>query len=178
MLASVFDAQTVEFFPQGGQAAVPLHLLVVDPEPAVRRVLDNLRESLSASGAEVVIGALPKVAVREVHLIQLFQNLIGNALKFRHPDRIPRVEISAARDQGFHVFSVADNGIGFDPRHATKIFDIFRRLHSAEEYPGSGMGLAICARIVSSHGGRIWTEASPGMGATFRFSLPIQDGDA
>lgn len=146
-----------------------------DPQAALGEALANLREAVSASGADVISGAMPMVAARQVHVVQLFQNLIGNALKFRDPQRDPRIGIAAVPatgEAGFVQFTVADNGIGFDPGSASAIFDIFKRLHTSDEYPGRGMGLAIAARIVASYGGRIWAEGMPGSGATFRFTLP------
>jgi light-regulated signal transduction histidine kinase (bacteriophytochrome) len=110
--------------------------------------------------------------VHEVHLTQLFQNLIGNALKYRRAED-PYVQISATASEGCNVFSVSDNGLGIDPRFGEQIFGLFKRLHTREEYPGSGIGLAICKRIVEQYGGRIWLERStPGAGSVFCFSLP------
>jgi light-regulated signal transduction histidine kinase (bacteriophytochrome) len=104
-------------------------------------------------------------------LEQVMTNLIGNALKFRGADP-PAVHVAARRDGRQWVFSVSDNGIGLDPRYADRIFVIFQRLHGRDEYPGTGVGLAICKKIVERHGGQIWVESAPGAGATFHFSLP------
>src|SRR5262249_46160717 len=104
-------------------------------------------------------------------LLQLFQNLLGNALKFRGP-RDPVVKISATRETSTWRFSVSDNGIGIEPQHHTSIFDIFRRLHTREQYPGNGIGLAICKRVVPRHGGEIWVNSDYGRGSDFQFRLP------
>jgi light-regulated signal transduction histidine kinase (bacteriophytochrome) len=106
-------------------------------------------------------------------MVRLFQNLIGNALKYRKPDQAPKIHVSAEQDHHDWVISIQDNGIGFAPEYASSIFTPFKRLHQAGEYPGTGVGLAICRRIVESHGGRIWAESKVGEGATFRFTLPL-----
>ena len=105
-------------------------------------------------------------------LTQLFQNLIGNALKFRKPDEPPRVEVQAEPDGDFWRISIRDHGIGLDPKFSERVFVIFQRLHSRDEYEGTGLGLAICKKIVERHGGRIWVESKEGEGATFFFTLP------
>jgi PAS domain S-box-containing protein len=145
-----------------------------DAGKVVRQVLADLHMSMRETGAEVKIGELPTLPVQKAHLAQLLQNLIGNALKYHRPGMTPKVEISAHRDGDRWQFAVSDNGIGFDPAYAERIFGVFRRLHTREQYPGSGIGLAICARIVAHYGGRIWAESVAGMGATFRFTLPAE----
>ena len=104
-------------------------------------------------------------------LTQLFQNLVGNALKFRG-ERPPQIHIGVARDNGDWRFSVADNGIGMEPQYFERVFLVFQRLHTRKEYQGTGIGLAICKKVVERHGGRIWAESEPGRGATFCFTIP------
>ena len=107
------------------------------------------------------------------HLRQLFQNLIGNAIKYRSEDRAPTVHIGAERQDGYWVFTVRDNGIGIQPEFKEQIFGLFSRLHNADRYAGTGIGLAICQRIVERYHGRIWVESEPGRGSEFRFTLPV-----
>jgi len=110
----------------------------------------------------------------EAQLTQLFQNLVGNAIKF-HNDEEPRVHISAQPGPNEWVFSIRDNGIGIDPSYTGRIFEMFQRLHTRTKYPGTGIGLAICKKIVERHGGRIWVESQPGQGATFYFTIPMRE---
>ncbi len=135
-------------------------------------VLENMKTRMEEDGAIIEVDDLPVVSMHEIHLSQLFQNLIGNALKYRGQEA-PRVHVSSSRQDGWCVFSVADNGIGIEPQYANQIFALFKRLHSRDEYPGSGIGLAICQRIVEQYGGRVWMEKSvPGSGSTFCFAVP------
>jgi PAS domain S-box-containing protein len=145
-------------------------LTVVSTEAALAAALANLRLTIREAEAEIVQEPLPQVLGDETQLIQLFQNLIGNAVKFRGKEA-PRVEISARRDGDEWTFSVRDNGIGVEQEFAERIFVIFQRLHERDRYAGTGIGLAISKRIVERHGGRIWLESAPGKGATFRFTL-------
>jgi light-regulated signal transduction histidine kinase (bacteriophytochrome) len=108
----------------------------------------------------------------EAQLAQVFQNLIANAIKFRRDEVPPRVHVSAEREGDVWTFCVTDNGIGVDPAQADHLFQIFQRLHTQEEYPGTGIGLALCKRIVERHGGHIWVESQPGEGSAFCFTLP------
>jgi light-regulated signal transduction histidine kinase (bacteriophytochrome) len=134
--------------------------------------LSNLDTSLSESGAEIASGELPVIVGDQSQLTQVFQNLIGNAVKYAGT-RSPRIKISADRDpKGTWVVSVADNGIGIQPEFQRQIFEIFKRLHHRQEYPGTGIGLAICKRVVERHHGQIWVESEPGQGSTFSFTLP------
>jgi PAS domain S-box-containing protein len=142
-----------------------------DAHSVLDKVLLDLRLQINEHHAEIVCDELPRVRMHEVHLQQLLQNLLSNAIKYRSGKRL-RVHISAVRN-GQWVFSVGDNGIGLDPRYAEQIFGVFKRLHNSEEYPGTGIGLAICQKIVERYGGRIWVESAVGNGATFFFTLPI-----
>lgn len=144
----------------------------VNAASVLDRVKENLRKCMENSGATIVAGELPWVCIHEIHLEQLFQNLIGNALKYRGKEP-PLVRVSGKREQGWWVISVADNGIGIEPQYLDQIFGLFKRLHTRRQYSGSGIGLAICKRIVEQYGGRIWVESSaPGAGSVFCFAVP------
>jgi PAS domain S-box-containing protein len=136
--------------------------------------LTHLDQAIQESGATITHDSMPVLPVDRGMMVRLFQNLIGNAVKYRKPDQPPTVHISAEQRGHEWVISVRDNGIGFDPKYASSIFVPFKRLHTAEEYPGTGVGLAICRRIVQSQGGRIWAESVPGEGTTFSFTLPAE----
>ena len=144
----------------------------VDCNGLLEEVLSNLRVAVEESRAVATHDPLPTVMADGGQLGQLFQNLIGNAIKFRGEEP-PRVHVSAERRPNEWLFSVRDNGIGVDPQYAERIFVIFQRLHNREEYSGTGIGLAICKKIVERHGGRIWVASQAGQGATFYFTLPI-----
>jgi PAS domain S-box-containing protein len=145
----------------------------VDANGALKAALANLSDAIANSGAEITSDPLPSVRVNGTHLQQLFQNLIGNAIKYRSPERPPAVRLEAKQQNGYWVFSIADNGIGIDPNYKENIFGLFKRLHSSDEYSGTGIGLAICQRIVDRYHGRIWVESEPGRGSTFLFILPV-----
>lgn len=146
----------------------------VNSEKVLASVLEDLKVQIEQSGAIVSSERLPAVAVHENRLAQLFQNLISNSLKYRG-NEAPRIHISATEQDAWSIFCIVDNGIGIDPKFANQVFALFKRLHSRDEYPGSGIGLAICQRIVEQYGGRIWLEKSgPGEGSTFCFALPTQ----
>jgi signal transduction histidine kinase len=149
---------------------------LIDADDLVTSARMNLAVGIEETGAEVeVAGDLPVVYGERSLLALVFQNLIGNGIKF-HAEEAPRVRISAERENGFWRFTVADNGIGIDPEYAERIFVIFQRLHAKEAYAGTGIGLAMCRKVVEHHGGRIWLDASAnGGGATFRFTLPVPD---
>ncbi len=147
----------------------------VDCEVCVTRSLSNLRIAIEETHAAVERSALPHVLGDGTQLTQLFQNLIGNALKYRSQDP-PRIEIRAERKDAAWLVTVRDNGIGIPPEQHERIFGMFQRLHGREEYPGTGIGLAICKKIVDQHGGDLWVESETGQGSTFFFTLPaIED---
>jgi light-regulated signal transduction histidine kinase (bacteriophytochrome) len=146
-----------------------------DCNKVFHETVSNLRQAIEESGAEVTSDPLPTVEGDPVQLGQLFQNLIANAIKFRD-EAVPKVHVSAHEENGETVVSVKDNGIGIDPRHAERIFQIFQRLHERGKYPGTGIGLAVCKKIVTRHGGRIWVESEPGRGSNFRFTLAPRHG--
>jgi PAS domain S-box-containing protein len=139
----------------------------------VDKVLETLSERVRESGADITVAAeLPRVMADPVQLEQVFQNLLSNALKFRSPERQPRITIGASREGEQVRFAVSDNGIGIEERFFERIFGMFQRLHPGEHYEGAGVGLALCAKIVRRHGGRIWVESEVGKGSTFSFALP------
>lgn len=143
-----------------------------DCQAVFGRAVADLRAAIEKSGAVVTRDPLPTVMADATQLAQLFQNLIGNAIKFRS-DKQPEVNVGAERKDYEWQFSVQDNGIGINPDYHQRIFSIFERLHGTE-YPGTGIGLAICKKIVERHGGRIWVESQPGKGSTFYFTIPIR----
>jgi len=146
---------------------------ITDGRKALHAALGNLDASIVEAQAEIIAGDLPAVRMRQSHLQQIFQNLIGNAIKYRRDDCPLRISITASRSGECWLCSVADTGIGIDPEFREKIFGIFQRLHTTSEYPGTGMGLAICQRIVERYRGRIWVESEPGQGSTFCFTIPV-----
>jgi PAS domain S-box-containing protein len=161
-------------YSRAGRGDAPL--VAVDTCAVVERVAEGLHAVADAREADVRIGDLPVVQGDEHQLGQLFQNLIGNAVKFVPEDRTPVVEVSAKRDGDRWCFAIADNGIGLEPAHAERIFRMFQRLHTRESYPGTGIGLAIAKKVVERHGGTIWAEPRPEGGSLFRFTLPVAEG--
>ena len=145
---------------------------ITDANEALADTLDNLAIAIKEANASVTSVPLPKLPVRRSHLEQVFQNLIGNAIKYRSPDKNPSIHITAERLSREWAFAVRDNGIGIEPIYKETIFGLFQRLHTNEEYSGTGIGLAICQRIVEQYQGRIWVESKPGEGSTFRFTIP------
>jgi len=143
-------------------------------DSAVRQALSGLRQTIEEQQAEVTMDALPVVIGEAKHLTELMQNLLDNALKFRKSDVRPRIHISVEQRENEWVFGVHDNGIGIEPEYLDRIFIIFQRLHARPAYTGTGIGLAICRKIVEWHGGRIWAESRYGEGSSFYFTLPVK----
>jgi PAS domain S-box-containing protein len=185
----VLDEEAGQLFDVAVAGALRMHALVealleysragevadstLEPVPVSKVIGDaiaNLRSSIYETGADVSLGPLPVVSANPLHLMQLFENLIGNALKY-HSQRPPRVSVTAVEGAGEWVFCVEDNGIGIPAAYQSQIFGLFKRLHG-NEYPGTGIGLATCKRIVDRHGGTIWVESDPGKGSRFLFTLP------
>lgn len=188
--ARLLDERGLDSLNQIRSGARRMHVLLDDllsyahassiPEGAIEPVdgmrplqwaLDNLTSAIQESNAKITIGQMPVIRVRESHLSQVFQNLIGNAIKYRKADQQAEIQVSAERTDGEWRFSIRDNGIGVPAAYNESIFGIFKRLHPDSEYSGTGMGLAICKRIVERYRGRIWVESEPGTGATFFFSI-------
>jgi PAS domain S-box-containing protein len=157
----------------GGKLDIkPLYL-----EKVLKEVKHKMDKRIKENRAEIISSSLPEVYGDEMQLFTLLQNLISNALKYRG-DKAPRISISALKDSKKEcIVCLRDNGMGFDPKHAKRIFQIFQRLHLRDEYEGTGIGLAICKKIVENHGGRIWAESELGQGATFCFTLSVHDQD-
>jgi light-regulated signal transduction histidine kinase (bacteriophytochrome) len=143
----------------------------IDANAVLDKTLLNLEVTIQESGATIHRADLPRLRFNAVRLEQVFQNLIANAIRYRG-EAPPIVDVGAVREGGQWRFSVRDNGIGIEPQFQEQIFGMFKRLHSKSEYPGTGMGLAICQRIVERTGGRIWVESAAGQGSTFYFTLP------
>jgi light-regulated signal transduction histidine kinase (bacteriophytochrome) len=134
------------------------------------KALTNLQAAIDESGAIVTFDPMPTLVAEEVMLMQLFQNLISNSIKYRGEEP-PRIHVSASKDGEGWRFAVRDNGIGIDPQDAERVFGMFKRLHGSE-IPGTGIGLAICRKMIERQGGRIWLESEPGKGSTFQFTIP------
>jgi light-regulated signal transduction histidine kinase (bacteriophytochrome) len=149
-----------------------LDLQQTECEAVVREAMRNLQVAIDEHGAAVDWDPLPALWVDQGQFIQLFQNLLGNAIKFTRNGERPQIHISSADSGAEWVLSVQDNGIGIEPRQADRVFQIFQRLHTRAEYPGTGIGLAVCKKVVERHGGKIWVESEPGAGSTFRFTIP------
>ena len=145
-------------------------------DDALKVALTNLKAVIEESGAVVTHDSLPAITTNDTQLTQIFQNLVGNAIKY-HGAEVPRVHVSAGKNGGKEwIFSVQDNGLGIDRQHFDRIFVLFQRLHGREEFSGTGIGLAICKKIVERQGGRIWVESQPERGSTFHFALPDGGG--
>ena len=144
---------------------------LTDANEALKSALRNLQEAIQQGGATITNDTLPKVEADATQLTQLFQNLVGNAIKFRS-ERPPKIHIAVEDLPDAWHFSVHDNGIGIEPQYFERIFLVFQRLHTRREYSGTGIGLSICKKIVERHGGRIWVESEFGQGTTFHFTIP------
>jgi light-regulated signal transduction histidine kinase (bacteriophytochrome) len=183
------DAKTREYIAGAAEGATRMEQLITDLlafsrlstegrafvltslEAPLRAALRTLQFSITKANAVVTSDPLPTVRVDESQIAQLFQNLIANALKF-HSERPPQIHIGARAEEGRWVVRVRDNGIGIDPQYFERIFQLFQRLHTRKVYAGTGIGLAICKKIVERHGGKLWVESQPGQGSTFFFSIP------
>ena len=188
--AGTLDGEALEFLGYLRAAATQMETLVrdlldysqvtkleppkvpIDANEVLGQVLANLSGSIAESGSIIANDPLPMVRIHSTHLRQMFQNLIGNAIKYRKPEVAPEVHINAREENGWWIFSIRDNGIGIHPRYKEQIFGLFKRLHSSDIYSGTGIGLAICKRIVERYHGRIWVESEPGNGSTFFFTIP------
>jgi len=147
-------------------------LTLTESQAACDNALKNLGQAIRDSGAKLTLGTLPRVRADATQLTQLFQNMIGNAIKYCGNDRSPEINVAARENGADWVFSVQDNGIGIEPQYFERIFQMFQRLHTRNEYSGTGIGLAICRKIVERHGGKVWVESQPGHGSTFVFTIP------
>jgi light-regulated signal transduction histidine kinase (bacteriophytochrome) len=151
---------------------LPLNKRPVEPAELVHQALQTLSHEQTGRQVEIVVGELPPCQGDPGLLLQVWVNLLSNALKFTRPREAARIEIGCqVKENGERVYYVQDNGTGFDMRYADKLFGVFQRLHSAEEFEGTGVGLALVQRIILRHGGRIWADAQPDVGATFYFTL-------
>ena len=153
-----------------------VRLTTISLESALQKALHGLTLSIAENNATVTWDELPSVNADRSQLTQVFQNLIGNAIKFRG-EADPAIHITATRSGGEWLLSLRDNGIGFPQQYAEQIFQLFQRLYHGDAYAGTGIGLTICKRIIERHGGRIWAESQPGKGATFYFTLPATDNE-
>ncbi|MES2503418.1 MAG: ATP-binding protein [Myxococcota bacterium] len=158
----------LEYSRVGTQRKPPV---LTQTETTVDHALSNLKVAIEESDTVITRDPLPAVMADDVQLERLFQNLIGNAIKYRLKDRAPQIHISAKKSDQDTEFTIRDNGIGIAPEHFERIFDIFQRLHTAEEFSGTGIGLSVCRKIVENHGGKIWVESEVGKGSTFHFTL-------
>jgi light-regulated signal transduction histidine kinase (bacteriophytochrome) len=147
---------------------------LIDSQGACKTAITNLQQAIADAGAVVTIDSLPTVFADASQLTQLFQNLIGNAIKYCG-ERIPKIRVTAHSEGHDWVFSVSDNGIGIESQYFERIFEMFQRLHTRKEYAGTGIGLAICRNIVERHGGKIWVESQPGDGSKVLFTIPRKD---
>jgi light-regulated signal transduction histidine kinase (bacteriophytochrome) len=146
----------------------------VDCEFILNRVLSDIKAVIKGNNATISHDYLPEVMANSTQMVQVFQNLIINGIKF-HGEEPPKIHIAAEKKASEWVFSVQDNGIGIDPQYSERIFEIFKRVNGRERYPGTGIGLSICKKIIEGYGGRIWVKSELGKGSTFYFTLPIKE---
>lgn len=177
ILHAVNGALRMETLIHGLRSYITVSVTSAPPEPVdsavvLRHSLDNLDGRIGEAGASVEFHSLPVIRIHKIHLQQLFQNILSNAIKYRSHDA-PHIRISARNDGDCWIFAVQDNGIGIKPEYAEHIFGVFKRLHGQEEYEGIGIGLAICKKIVERYGGQIWVESELGKGSSFYFTIPI-----
>ena len=145
----------------------------VDTKTIVEQAISNLHQLITGSSALVTSDDLPVIKADEAQIVRVFQNLIENAIKFQRKTELPKIHITCTKQDEMHQFSVADNGIGIEKQYQDKVFIIFQRLHSVKDYPGTGIGLSICKRIVERHGGTMWFESVVNEGTTFYFTIPV-----
>lgn len=153
--------------------AMDMNVKTFDAREQVDLVLDYLSDPIAQANASIRVWSMPTIKVNEIRFSRVLQNLIGNALKYRNPDRRPEIEITAKQKEKYWVFAVSDNGIGIDQVYHELVFEMFRRLPSGGKEAGSGIGLAVCKRIVETWGGEMWLDSSSGKGSTFYFSIPV-----
>jgi light-regulated signal transduction histidine kinase (bacteriophytochrome) len=153
------------------RTGAPTRRTTVNLNAVLQWALLNLERSIRESGAQISSGDLPTVIADESQMVQLFQNLLSNSLKYRSSD-VPKIDVSSEEQAGAYVISVRDNGVGIEPRYQSQIFAAFKRLHG-REVPGTGLGLTMCRKIVEGHGGRIWVESEGKQGSVFKFTLPV-----
>jgi light-regulated signal transduction histidine kinase (bacteriophytochrome) len=146
----------------------------VNCETVIENALADLQIVVEENKAVITHDPLPVIAADEAQLAEVFQNLLRNAIRFRKKDELPRIHVSGRKEGGEWLFSFRDNGIGIEPQYKDSLFVMFRRLHGRGEYPGTGIGLAVCKRIVERHGGRIWVESEYGKGSAFNFTIPVK----
>ena len=168
MQQMIDDLLTLSRITTKGKKFAPVNI-----ERILKIVLENLRSLIDKNHAVIIYDSIPTIIADDSQIIQLFQNLIENAIKFRR-EETPKIHISSKRQNGYRVFSIKDNGVGIDKNQFKKLFVVFQRLHSRDEYPGTGIGLAICKKIVERHEGRIWIESEVGIGSTFYFTIPVR----
>ena len=173
--AGQVDPQAQKYINYAVEGAKRMQALIGGISSALVLALLSVLSALEESHAVIRRGPLPTVTGNAGRLAQVFQNLVGNAIKFRRPDGAPSIHVAAVPGRTEWLFAVKDDGIGIEPQYVERIFVIFQRLHTRAEYPGTGIGLSVCKKVIERHGGRIWVESQPGAGATFHFTLP-RDG--